>query len=614
MKRSLSFSLLALAVSATLARADEVEVQPTVQVTASRIAETVDQTLADVSVITREDIDASVARDVLDLLRLQAGVDLYRTGGAGQQTYLFLRGTNSNHVLVLIDGVRAASLDTGAFAFEQLPLDAVERIEIVRGPRASYWGSDAIGGVIQIFTRKLEGPRVSVGYGSYRDADGSAGIGHWNGNDGYSVQVGARHVGGFSATNPGICNGPDDPYCSYNPDDDSFRNKSLVARAAHTLGSQLLSASVFRSEGENEFDQGHSTTLEQDAGINLEGDLATNWSHRLSIGNMRGDIDTPEYSTLYLTRRTSALWQNEIRLDENQRLIAGLDFVHERGESRDTFSGTAVYEDSRDDRAAFAGWQGRFGAFDSEVSLRHDSNSEFGGATTGSAAIGWRASDLVRVYASYGEGFRSPTLNEQFSPGYGGFFAGNPNLDPERSRSTELGVEVTPAAGQRFKANLYSTRVRDLISFTGPDNQAENIAHAKIDGAELAYDFDRGPWLLHAAYTWQDPRNEDTDAQLLRRPKQKFSTSLERRFGERFRAGAEFLYSGKRDDVGPVGTLELPSYALVNLRASFALDADWTLAARLENLTDRDYELVKGYNTPGRSAFLEVTWAPGGTR
>src|SRR5690348_2534285 len=428
MLRHLSASLLLLAATA-VARADEIETQPTVQVTASRVPETVDSTLADVTVITREEIDASASRDVLDLLRLQSGVDLYRTGGPGQQTSLFLRDTNSNHVLVLIDGVRASSDNTGAFAFEWLPLDAVERIEIVRGPRASYWGSDAIGGVIQIFTRKLEGPRVALGYGTYRDAAGSAGIGHWNGVDGYSVEVGARHVGGFSATNPGICNGPNDPYCPYNPDDDGFRNTNLAARAAHTLGNQLLSASLYRSQGEVEFDQGSSNVIEQDAGVNLEGDLGANWSHRLSIGHAREDLNTPTFYTLYLTRRDSLLWQNDFKLGDTQRLIAGIDLIHERGETRDTFAGVPLYDDSRDDRAIFAGWQAGFGAFDSELSLRHDDNSEFGGATTGSAALGWRAGDFARIYASYGQGFRSPTLNEQFSPGYSGQFAGNPALD-----------------------------------------------------------------------------------------------------------------------------------------------------------------------------------------
>jgi len=606
MLRHLSASLLLLAATAA-ARADEIETQPTVQVTASRVPETVDATLADVTVITREEIDSSGSRDVLDLLRLQAGVDLYRTGGAGQQTSLFLRGTNANHVLVLIDGVRAASANTGAFAFEWLPLDAVERIEIVRGPRASYWGSDAIGGVIQIFTRKLEGPRVAAGYGSYDDAAGAAGIGHWDGQNGYTVQVGARHVGGFSATNPSICNGPDDPYCSYNPDDDGFRNTNFVARGAHTLGSQLLSASLYRSQGEVEFDQGNSNVIEQDAGVNLEGDLAPGWSHRLSIGNAREDLSTPTYFTSYFTRRDSLIWQNDFKVTDTQRLIAGIDFLHEHGETRDTFGGTALYDDSRNDTAVFGGWQAGFGSFDSEISLRRDDNSEFGGATTGSAALGWRYNEVLRIYASYGEGFRSPTLNEQFSPGYGGAFAGNPDLDPERSHSTELGVELTPWQGQRFGANLYSTRVRDLISFTGPNFQAENIARASIDGAELTYDADVAAWHTHLAYTYDDARDDATDSPLVRRPKNKFDAIVERRFGERFGAGAEVVAADKADDIA--GTT-LAGYAIVNLRATYAISADWRLTGRIENLFDRDYALVHGYNTPGLSGFLEIVWQP----
>ncbi len=607
MLRSLVFPLFAAVVASAAARADEVQVQPTVQVTASRVAETVDDTLADVSIITREDIDASGARDVIDLLRLQAGVDLYRAGGPGQQTSLFLRGTNTNHVLVLIDGVRSASVNTGAFAFEQLPLDTVERIEIVRGPRASYWGSDAIGGVIQIFTRKLDAPRVALGYGSYRDAEGSAGIGHWNGANGYSVIVGARHVGGFSATNPDICNGPDDPFCSFDPDDDGFRNRNLAARGAYAIGKQVLSASLYRSQSEVEFDQGNSNVIEQNAAVSLEGSLAENWSHRLSIGNAREDLSTPTFFTRYRTRRDSLLWQNEVRLGESQRLIAGVDLVREHGETRDTFAGAALYDDSRDNRALFAGWQARFGAFDSEISLRHDDNSEFGGATTGSAALGWRHGDFVRVYASYGQGFRSPTLNEQFSPGYGGQFAGNPALDPERSHSTELGIEFTPSAAQRLGANLYSTRVSDLISFTGANFQAENLARVRIDGAELTWDFGSDAWLLHAAYTWQDARDDATDAPLLRRPRNKLTAVAERRFGERLRAGAELIAADPADDIG--GSV-LPGYAIVNLRATIELGADWSLTGRVENLFDREYTLVRGYDTPGLSGFLEIVWQP----
>jgi vitamin B12 transporter len=608
MLRHLSVSVFALAAACAARADDEVQTQPTVQVTASRVPETVDATLADVSVITREDIDASGTHDVLDLLRLEAGVDIYRTGGPGQQTSLYLRGANSNHVLVLIDGVRAASLNTGAYAFEWLPLDAIERIEIVRGPRASWWGSDAIGGVIQIFTRKLDGARVAAGYGTYDDAAGAAGFGRWDGQNGYSVQVGARHVGGFSATNPAICNGPDDPFCTYDPDDDGFRNTNLVARGAHAIGSQLLSASLYRSQGEVTFDQGRSSAIEQDAGVNLEGDLAPGWSHRLSIGNAREDLDIPSYYLLYLTRRDSLNWQNDFKLGDSQRLVAGVDFLHEHGETRDTFAGVPQYADSRNDAALFGGWQASFGAFDSEVSLRHDDNSEFGGATTGSAALGRRFGEIGRIYASYGEGFRGPTLNEQFSPGFGGQFAGNPDLDPERSRSSEFGIELTPWHGQRFGANFYSTRVNDLIAFSGPDFEAVNIARARIDGAELTYDAEAGAWLAHLAYTYEDARDDSTDAALVRRPKNKLDAILERRFGESLDAGVEIVAAGKADDI--LGAT-LAGYAIMNLRASWTISPSWRVCGRIENLFDRDYTLVHGYNTPGRGGFLDVVWQPG---
>ena len=199
-------------------------------------------------------------------------------------------------------------------------------------------------------------------------------------------------------------------------------------------------------------------------------------------------------------------------------------------------------------------------------------------------------------------------MNEQFSPGYSGYFAGNPELAPERSHSGELGLEFAPDASQRLKANIYSTRVSNLISFSGPQNRAENVARAKVDGAELAYEVSVGMWSLHSTFTWQDPRNEDNGTLLIRRAKEKVSGVLERRFGERFSIGAELLYSSRREDVGDVN---LPAYAIVNLRASYQINTNWRFGARLENIADRDYVLVHGYNTPGRSGFVDIVWQPG---
>lgn len=588
------YSLLSLSIFAAFsgtAFADEAILQPEIVVTATRVEQTVDTTLADVSVISRDDIEASVTRDISDLLRLEAGVDIARTGGPGGQTSIFLRGSNNNHVLVLVDGVRVAALGTGAFTWETLPVAAIERIEIVRGPRASYWGSDAIGGVIQIFTRKLDGPRIALGYGSYNDATADIGIGHRGESGGYSIQIGARDEDGFPSQNE---NG-----YGYEDKNHGLRNRHVSARADHHWGEQTLDGVYLRSQGTAEFAGGYSDFTEQALNVSLSGAITPTWQHRLSTGRSSEDYATPAYFSAYESRRTTLSWQNDIALSQQQRLILGIDALDEQGENRDT------YRESRNNTGVYAGWQVSASQFESEISLRADDNSIFGQHTTGSVAAGWRFTESTRAYASYGQGFRGPTLNEQYSPGFGGMYAGNPGLQPEESRSSEIGIEFSPGQGQKLKANLYSTQVSNLISFSGIDFQAENVARARIKGAELVYDKTFGEWRFDTAFTWQDPRNEDTDTALLRRPKQKFTGTLERAFGTTFRAGAELIRSGKRDDVGGI---ELSGYTLVNLRASWALTAQWKLLGRIENLTDQDYELAYGYNTPGRSGFLEVVW------
>jgi vitamin B12 transporter len=594
------YSFLSLCVffaASDYAIAEEANLQPEVVVTATRFAQTVDDTLADVSVITREDIDVSVTADISDLLRLQAGVDIARTGGPGGQTSIFLRGTNNNHVLVLIDGVRVSSINTGAFTWETLPLATIERIEIVRGPRASYWGSDAIGGVIQIFTRKLEGARASLGYGSYGYANAEVGIGHRSESGGYSVQVGARNLDGFPSQNE---NG-----FGFEDKNHGLRNRHLSARGDQRWGTQTLEGALVRSQGTAEFAGGFSDFTEQAFNLALNGQIMPTWQHRLSLGRSAEDYSTPTFFNAYRSRRTTIGWQNEITLSPWQRLIVGVDAMHEQGENRDTFGNTPVYRESRSNTGAYAGWQVTNGAFDSEVSLRTDNNSLFDRQTTGSAATGWRFNNAFRVFASYGEGFRGPTLNEQYSPGFGGLFAGNPDLQPEKSRGKELGLEFAPDPGQRFKANIHDTRIGNLISFSGVDFQAENLARVRIRGVELGYEKSVRSWQFSTNYTWQDPRDEETDSPLLRRPKQKFTGTLDRSFGKSLRIGTEVIESGRRNDVGGI---TLPSYLLVNLHASWELAPQWTLRARLENLADRDYELAYGYNTPGRSGLVELIW------
>lgn len=573
--------------------------QPTVVVTANAYAQTVNAALADVTVIDRADIDASGAADVYDLLRLQSGIDIVRSGGPGAQTSLFMRGTNSNQVLVLIDGVRVASLATGAFAWEQLPLDSVQRIEIVRGPRAAVWGSDAIGGVIQIFTRKLDGPAGSLRYGSYADAAGSAGFGHWRDGDGFSINTGIRHERGFSSQN---AQGD-----SYNPDNDGLRDRNVSMRAATHVGNQRLSGSVFFNDNTQEFDQGVSHNIEQSLGVELQGQLASNWQHELRLGSAHEDLSTPAFATAFHSDRRSLDWHNEFYLGASQQLIAGISLLHESGASVDTSNDRNAYAGTRNNRALYVGWYDDSGRVDWQLAARHDDNDRFGGATTGTAALGVRLSPLARLVASWGQGFRAPNLNEQFSPGYGGYYAGNPDLMPERSHSSELALELAPGADVRIKLAAFRTDITQLISFTGGTKfQAENIARARINGAEATLHWQARYGSLDANATWQNPRDLATDTPLLRRPRRKANIIIEHQFGRRFDAGLELIGVGSRPEIGG----PLPGYGLVDARAAWHVSESTTLRLRAANLFDRNYSELRGYNTPGRSFWLELAWRP----
>ena len=590
--------LITLSVASCRARAQELVTEPTIEVTAARVAQTVDASLADVTVITRADIDKSGAADLYDLLRGQAGVDIVRSGGAGAQTSLFLRGTNSNHVLVLIDGVRAASTETGGVDWSQFPLDGIERIEIVRGPRAAYWGSDAIGGVIQIFTRKLRGPNVALQYGSYADASGSAGIGQWNERGGFSVQAGLRHVTGYPNTTP-------DNF-SYSPLDDGYRSRNFSAQGAWHFGAQTLSGTLTRNDADTEFAGGTSHTIDQTFGVNLDGAITDGWSDHLGVGDNRRDLLTPAYDSLFKSRRQTLTWQNTFALDDHQQLVAGIDYAHEHGVSLDTTVTAPVYDATRHNAGLFAGWHGARGGFDWELAARHDHNSQFGGATTGSLAAGFRFDPQWRITASFGQGFRAPDLDELYSPGYFGYYAGNPDLKPERSRSGELGVQWTPTAAWEVKLAAYHSDIDELINFSGPLNAAMNIDRAKIDGAEFTTSWRADGWHFNGNATVQNPRDADSGTQLLRRPKRKADLHLDRDFSDRISAGIELYAQGTSQDFGgPLG-----GFALWNATLGVKLAPGWALHLRAENLADRGYTVVRGFAPPGRSGWIELVWRP----
>lgn len=563
-------------------------------VTAGRTQQDAASVLASVSIITREDIRRSVAEDLPELLRLEAGVDIVRTGPAGSQTSLFLRGSNSNHVLVLIDGVRASSTHTGSYAWELLPLGQVERIEIVRGPRAALYGSDAIGGVIQVFTRQPERPTARVSGGSYGSAGAEAGLVLGGAGNRHSLHAAWRNTDGFSAQN--------DNGFSYDPDDDGFESLSAGLNGDVTLQRGSWSYRILASESESEFDQGVSTARQQLAAVAWQGEIRPGWDYRLQAGylNDRLDSDFVFFTTAFDSRRLDLTWQNRLALARGQ-LSFGLDFSDERGRAADS------YQADRDNRAAYALWDAAAGPADVQLSGRFDNNSEFGSQWTWQAAVGVGAGASGRISAQAGTAFRAPGLGEQFSPGFGGLFAGNPDLQPETSTSIELDYRVRLGDAQELSLAAYRTKVDQLIAFAGEDYAAININRAELSGLEIEYRLNQGAWSLRANATLQGVKDSATGKPLLRRPDHKGSLSLERVIGRGGWAGLDWFMSGDRPDVAEQ---RLPGYGILSLRGGMPLAGPFSLLLRLENVLDKHYEPAAGYNASGRSVFVGIDWRP----
>lgn len=574
---------------------EPLELKPDLVVTPSRAAEPLGQSLAAVSVITRADIETSAAEDLFELLRLQPGVDIVRTGGAGTQTSVFLRGSNSNHVLVLIDGVRVSSANTGAYAWEQLPLNQVERVEIVRGPRGSLYGSDAIGGVIHVFTRGNPDPHARATVGSYGTAEVEAGWGYAGERSQISINAGYRDVEGFSAQNP---NG-----FSYHPDDDGLESVNLGIKGSAQAEHGDWRYSLLASDARSEFDQGYSDAGQTIASLGFNGDFSPDWEYQLIAGYVHDDLftDFEFFTTDFRSKRYQLSWQNQLHFQSGGRLSFGADHYRENGRSADS------WKQDRHNTGMFASYDRVVSRWHLQLGARMDDNSRFGSEFTGQAALGFDLTPDWQLFGSYGSAFREPNLSEQFSPGFGGLFAGNPDLDPESSASAEIGLHYRHDALGRFSVFAYRTDVDDLIAFNGEFFRAINVDRARLDGIEVEYRLERGAWQLGAMATFQDAVDRETGQELLRRPAKKGSITLDRRFPNGSWAGIEWFHSGQRSDFGGI---TLASYDLLNVRAGWAFSPAWRLELRGDNLSDETYEPAYGFDASGRAWYLSLAWLP----
>ncbi|HYA38416.1 MAG TPA: TonB-dependent receptor [Candidatus Methylomirabilis sp.] len=611
MNRPLSI-VVAIYVSGTLnpAHAAESESDQSVIVTASRMPQTADDALASVTVITRQDINRQQPNDIVDLLQGLAGVDVARTGGPGSVTSVFLRGTNSDHVLVLVDGVRVNSATTNTFAWESLAPDQIERIEIVRGPRATFYGPDAIGGVIQIFTRRPRDLNARIGAGSFGARDAQIGIGGGDRVQAYA-NIDYRDNTGFSATNPSA--GP----FLFNPDSDGFINRSVTAGLNARLDdATTLTLNAWGSRSKVEFDEGPSdnpATYGEQGTVNttLRHTHSALWTQSLSLGYFLDDQDTVgSFPSRITTHRTTANWQHDLSLATTNLLTLGVDYYHDQGRNLDTSSDTIMFDNSISDAGVYVNDQAHFGDHEFQLGLRRDHHNRFGEHNSGQLAWGWHFAPHWRTLASYGTAFKAPSLNQLFHPGFGGFYAGNPNLKPETSRNVEAGLHYEPSKQQQMDLNVYQTRVDDLIANQGVNNQAININRARLRGVELRHSIVAGAWRAATNFTWQSAIDEQTDTELLRRPMRKLSFRVDRSLTGGGTVGGELVAASSHLDFDNVtnGTTTVPGYGIVNLMFRLPIDRQWTLEGRADNIFDKTYELVSGYNTPSRSYFIAMRY------
>lgn len=584
-----TFFLSHLAIAEISLEAMGLDPDETMIVTANRKLEAIDSPLARASVITRDDIDRSQAADIKALLQLEAGIDLSRTGGAGGQTSLFMRGTNSNHVLVLIDGLRVAASGTGAFQWELIDLSQIERIEIVRGPRASRWGSDAIGGVIQIFTRRANGVSVQASTGSYGQLGGALSVG-----DGErAVNLSASRIDGFSAQN--------ERGFAYDPDRDGFDHQHISTQGTQALASGTVQWAGRWLNAQTEFDQGSSDAEQISVKLAYQTELS-DWMMLVEVGHHRDELETVTAfgQTQNLTRRTQFSLIGERAIQTNLDWMIGLDGWRELGISKGS------WRERREHWGLWSSLTGHREQLSYALSLRLDDDDRFGSESTAHGSIGWQSTEAIRWFASIGQGFRSPNFSQLFSPGFGGLFAGNPALQPETSESYEFGLDGQINPRNKVSLSVFTSDIKGLINFSGVDFQAININQARIRGIELSHQFQSGQWQGEAQWTWQDPLDTERQEPLLRRPKNKGTAWVSYDFGPQS-IGGEVIYYGPRYDVGQA---KLSAYTLLNLNARWALNPQMSVGIRLDNLTDEDYEPLIGFNAAGRTAKVTLEWQP----
>lgn len=572
---------------------DESSVLDPVVVTASRQATPASELAVPVVVIDRAQIERSLADDLGQLLRFVAGVDIGRNGGPGQTTSTFIRGAESNHTLVLVDGVRINPGTLGLPAIQNLRPELIERIEVVKGNRSSLYGADAIGGVINVITRTDDAAirEVGIGGGRYgaRDltarATGGASATTW--------QLGAAltDVDGFPARRGAAF-------------DSGHDNLNVNAALTHRAGDTTFNARLVHASGNTEYLDFLGEPKDQDfanavAALAMENVISERWTSRVDVSLARDEIEQNQSPDVADTRRLAMDWQNTLSLVDHHTLIAGVYAFSENTES--LVFGTGFDEDTNV-VAAYLGDNYARGAHRASLAARFTDHDAFGSNATWHADYTYLVSDRWSLHAASGRAFRAPDATDRFG------FGGNPDLEAETSRTLEAAVSFRPDARQSLRLGVFDLAIDDLILFDfDPVTFAglnRNIAEARIQGIEARYAWQSSTWGLQASAVVQDPNNEESDSVLPRRARRSLTLNAWRTFGTT-EVALDVLLSGERKDSDFSDTVNA-GYVLTNLSARAPLPGGFEIRAKIENVLDADYETAAGFATPGRGLFVDL--------
>jgi len=572
-------------------------------VTATRGLQPSVDSLADVTVIGRDEIARSGVQSLTELLQRQPGAEIVQNGGPQSVSGIFLRGANTTQTLVLVDGIRLSSATSGATALEAIPLDQIERIEVLRGPASSLYGADAIGGVIQIFTRRGTqdfSANLAAGYGTYSTRNVTGGVSGSVGPLRLSVQGGATKSAGFNAVvNPSNF--------AFNDDRDGYSNANVSAFAMLPWADgQQLTAQYFRNRLNAQFDGGpgfddRTITTVETWQVASRNQIAPFWVSLVSAGQGSDDsVSELSFGSFpFKTTQRQYLWQNELALPLGL-LTAALERREERVTTNDNFAVT-----SRNTDSAFAIYRLQYDAHSLQASIRHDNSSQYGGKTTGSVAYGYQFTPSFRMTAGGSTGFRPPTFNDLFFPDFS-----NPSLAPETSRNVEVGAYLYGSAlggSWEARAIAYRNRVSQLIVLDA-NFIPQNVQRALLEGVTLGLDGRIGATTINASLDLARPEDDATGMLLPRRAREHGAVALLQAFGA-VRVGAELVASSYRFD-DAANTRRLAGYGIVNLTVEWEVAKGWVIFGRANNVFDRDYQLAADFSTGGATFFGGVRWRP----